>query len=122
MFGWKERWAACWGRSTGQGGEGWTPKSPPAQSCGSEARFEPPSLISHLDLSGFVRAPEVTRIQARRGSGDGVSVLVFSPSLHAGTGLHVGGPLLVTTRWGPFKQHDHVSDGAANAQIRQGGP
>ena len=41
----------------------------------------------------------------------GVSVLVFSPSLSAGTGLHVDGPLLVTTGWGSFKNHDHVSDG-----------
>lgn len=69
-----------------------------------------------------MRAPEVTRIQAKRGPGDGFSVLVFSPSLHAGTGLHVGGPLLLMTWWGPFKKHDHVSDGAAAAQRGQGGP
>ena len=58
-----------------------------------------------------MRTPKATRIQARRGRRDGGSVLVFSPSLSAGTGLHVNGPLLVTTWWGLLKNHDHMSGG-----------
>ena len=39
--------------------------------------------------------------------------------LHAGTRLHVDDPLLVTTQWGLFQNHIHVSDGEPDTQRGQ---